>query len=63
VPAFGAAAVFSLYNSTTIELAYILAVTWWWLTRAVYTLRLAIPDPAERLGAWIRRATRTDPQE
>jgi MFS family permease len=54
--ALGAATVFTLTNNTLIDVAYIVAVTWWWLVQLVSTTRRAAPHVLPAVSGWIRGA-------
>src|SRR5205814_1694820 len=56
VLAVGAAAVFTLANNAIIEIAYIAAVTWWWLIQLIRTARTAVPYALPVLRRWLGRA-------
>jgi hypothetical protein len=55
VLAIGAALVFTLANYPLIEVAYITAVTWWWLVRFVRAGRAAIPYTLPVIRRWLGR--------
>jgi hypothetical protein len=54
--AVGAAAVFTLTNATLIQLAYVAAVTWWWLVQLADTVRTAAPYTLPTIRDWLRGA-------
>jgi hypothetical protein len=51
--AVGAASVFTLTNNTLIDVAYIVAVTWWWLVRLASTSRQAAPYTLPAIREWV----------
>jgi hypothetical protein len=61
VLAIGAGVVFTLANNTLIEVAYIVAVSWWWLARFVRTGGAAVPRALPTVRRWFGRATAQPP--
>jgi hypothetical protein len=53
VLAVGAAAVFTLTNIVLIEVAYVVAGTWWWLVQLVRTSRAAVPYALPVIRGWL----------
>jgi hypothetical protein len=56
VLAIGAAAVLTLANSALIQVAYVVAVGWWWLVRLVRTGSVAIPYTLPAARRWLGRS-------